>query len=117
MSDHKQLVTSRVDEVGKVLVSLSHKIHANPETAWQEFESAAAVAKVLRDNGFDVTEQVCGLPTAFKAEFGKGDLTVALCAEYDALPGLGHACGHNIIASSSVGAALALASVADELNL
>ena len=117
VSDHKQVVLNRVDEVGKVLIALSHKIHSNPETAWQEFESSAVVAKTLRDHGFDVVEQVAGLPTAFRAEFGTGDLTVALCAEYDALPGLGHACGHNIIASSSVGAAIALASVANDLNL
>ena len=117
LTETKTKVQNRVSEVSKTLLELSHWLHAHPETAWQEFESAAAVAKVLRDNGFDVTEQVCGLPTAFRAEFGTGDLTVALCAEYDALPGLGHACGHNIIASSSVGAALALASVAEELNL
>ncbi|MDP4667074.1 MAG: M20 family metallopeptidase [Candidatus Nanopelagicales bacterium] len=117
MSDHKQVVVNRVNEVSNVLLALSHKIHANPETAWQEFESSAAVAKTLSDHGFDVVEQVAGLPTAFRAEFGTGDLTVALCAEYDALPGLGHACGHNIIASSSAGAAIALAAVANELNL
>lgn len=117
MSDHKQVVANRVNEVSNVLLALSHKIHANPETAWQEFESSAAVAKTLSDHGFDVVEQVAGLPTAFRAEFGTGDLTVALCAEYDALPGLGHACGHNIIASSSAGAAIALAAVANELNL
>ena len=117
MSDHKQSVISRVDEVSKELLSLSHKIHANPEVAWQEFESSAAVIKTLSDHGFDVVEQVSALPTAFRAEFGSGDLTVALCAEYDALPGLGHACGHNIIASSSVGAAIALASVARDLNI
>jgi amidohydrolase len=117
VSDQKQTVIDRVDVVGNVLIALSHKIHANPETAWQEFESSAAVAKTLSDYGFEVVEQVAGLPTAFRAEFGTGDLTVALCAEYDALPGLGHACGHNIIASSSVGAAIALTSVAHELNL
>ncbi|MSZ33518.1 MAG: M20/M25/M40 family metallo-hydrolase, partial [Actinobacteria bacterium] len=117
MSDHKNQVINRVNEVSKELLTLSHKIHANPEVAWQEFESSAAVIKTLSDHGFDVVEQVSALPTAFRAEFGSGDLTVALCAEYDALPGLGHACGHNIIASSSVGAAIALASVAKDLNI
>lgn len=117
MSDHKQTVINRVNEVSKVLLTLSHKIHANPEIAWQEIESSAAVVKTLGDHGFEVIEQVAGLPTAFRAEYGSGDLTVALCAEYDALPGLGHACGHNIIASSSVGAAIALAGVATDLNL
>lgn len=117
MANYKQEVINRVDEVSKVLLDLSHMIHANPETAWQEFESSAAVAKTLSDHGFDVVEQVAGLATAFRAEYGSGDLTVALCAEYDALPGLGHACGHNIIASSSVGTAIALAKVANELDL
>jgi amidohydrolase len=117
MSDLKQSVIDRVNEIGSVLLSLSHRLHGNPEIAWQEFESSAAVAKSLSDHGFDVVEQVSALPTAFRAEFGSGDLTVALCAEYDALPGLGHACGHNIIASSSVGAAIALSAVAKELNI
>ncbi len=117
MNEINSKIQSRVAKVNAPLLQLSHWLHAHPETAWQEFESAAAVANVLRDNGFDVVEQVSGLPTAFRAEFGSGDFTVALCAEYDALPGLGHACGHNIIASSSVGAALALASVAEELKI
>ena len=117
MNEVNNKIQKHVTELNKELVDLSHWIHAHPETAWQEFESSAKVANVLRDHGFDVVEQVSGLPTAFRAEFGTGDLTVALCAEYDALPGLGHACGHNIIASSSVGAALALASVADELKI
>ena len=117
MSEVNNKIQKRVTELNQELVDLSHWIHAHPETAWQEFESSAKVANVLRDHGFDVVEQVSGLPTAFRAEFGSGDFTIALCAEYDALPGLGHACGHNIIASSSVGAALALAGVADELKI
>ena len=117
MSEINSKIQSRVAELNTTLLELSHWLHAHPETAWQEFESSAAVTNVLRDNGFDVVEQVSGLPTAFRAEFGSGDFTVALCAEYDALPGLGHACGHNIIASSSVGAALALASIAEELKI
>jgi len=117
MSQVNNKIQVRVTELKSELLDLSHWIHAHPETAWQEFESSAKVANVLRDHGFDVVEQVSGLPTAFRAEFGSGDFTIALCAEYDALPGLGHACGHNIIASSSVGAALALAGVADELKI
>jgi amidohydrolase len=117
MSEINSKIQGRVAELNATLLELSHWLHAHPETAWQEFESSAKVANVLRDHGFDVVEQVSGLPTAFRAEFGSGDFTVALCAEYDALPGLGHACGHNIIASSSVGAALALASIAEELKI
>ena len=117
MSDAKKKVIAKVAELGPKLIELSHWIHAHPETAWNEVESAAHISKFLRDFGFEVTEKVSGLETAFRAEFGSGDLTIALCAEYDSLPGLGHACGHNIIAASSVGSALALAAVADELKI
>jgi amidohydrolase len=71
----------------------------------------------LSDNGFDVTDAYCGLDTAFAARTGSGELHFALCAEYDALPGLGHACGHNLISAITVGAALALAPVVDDLGL
>lgn len=117
MSNSKSVVQSRIAELAPKLLELSHWIHAHPEVAWKEFESSAHISKFLREFGFEVTEQVSGLETAFRAEFGSGELTIALCAEYDSLPGLGHACGHNIIASSSVGAALALASVAKELDI
>ena len=117
MSNSKAAAQNRVSEIAPLLIELSHWIHSHPEIAWQEFESSAQISKFLREFGFDVTEQVAGLETAFRAEFGTGELTIALCAEYDSLPGLGHACGHNIIASSSVGAAIALASVASELDL
>lgn len=117
MSNAKSVVQSRIAELAPKLLELSHWIHAHPEVAWKEFESSAHISKFLREFGFEVTEQVAGLETAFRAEFGSGELTIALCAEYDSLPGLGHACGHNIIASSSVGAALALASVAKELDI
>ncbi len=99
------------------LVDLSHRIHAHPETAFTEHRSAAAVAELLDAGGFDVTEGVCGLPTALSARAGDGPLVVAICAEYDALPDVGHACGHNIIAATAVGAGLALAPLADRLGL
>ena len=117
MSDSKALVKNRISEIAPKLLELSHWIHAHPEIAWQEFASSAYLSKFLREFGFEVTEQVAGLETAFRAEFGEGELTIALCAEYDSLPGLGHACGHNIIASSSVGTAIALAAVAKDLNI
>jgi len=99
------------------LVALSHAIHARPELAFEETFASAATADLLASGGFEVTRGVAGLPTAFDAQYGSGDLVIALCAEYDALPEIGHACGHNIIAASAVGAGLALASVADELGL
>ncbi len=116
MTNHKSAVIANVDAMGDDLLALSHWIHAHPETAWNEVESSKHLAEHLSARGFAVETNFCDLPTAFKATFGHGDLTIAFCAEYDALPGLGHACGHNIIASASVGAALALAPLADELN-
>ncbi|NQX29300.1 amidohydrolase [Microbacteriaceae bacterium VKM Ac-2854] len=99
------------------LVGLSHAIHADPELSWQEHNAANRVAEMLRENGFDVTVGAYGVPTAVEAICGEGDLTVAICAEYDALPGVGHACGHNVIAAAGVGAALALAPLAREAGL
>ncbi|GAT12413.1 M20 family metallopeptidase [Mycolicibacterium novocastrense] len=99
------------------LVELSHSIHAEPELAFAEHRSCAKTQALVAEYGFDVTQAPAGLETAFRAEYGSGPLVVGICAEYDALPGIGHACGHNIIAASAVGTALALAEVADRLGL
>ncbi|MFF0464878.1 amidohydrolase [Streptomyces mexicanus] len=107
------VVRARADR----LVALSHSLHAEPETALQEYRSAAKIADLLADEGFTVAAGVGGLPTALTATRGSGDLVVALCAEYDALPGIGHACGHNVNGAAAVGAALGLAAVADDLGL
>jgi amidohydrolase len=109
----KDALERRLDD----LVELSHAIHARPETAFQEHYAAGRLAEILSDNGMRVESGICDLPTAFSARAGDGPLVVALCAEYDALPSVGHACGHNIIAASSVGAAVALGAVADDLGL
>ena len=114
------LVRRVVDDVhGRAdsLVDLSHRLHADPEPAWEEERSSVAVAELLEAAGFTVRRGVNELPTAVRAEYGDGPLTVVVCAEYDALPGMGHACGHNIIAASSVGTACALAGVADDIGL
>src|ERR1700690_4412207 len=111
----------RVDDFvrrrGADLVELSHAIHAEPELAFAEHRSCAKTQALVAERGFEITAAAGGLDTAFRADFGSGQLAVGVCAEYDALPGIGHACGHNIIAASAVGAALALADVADELGL
>ncbi|NEW41123.1 M20 family metallopeptidase [Nocardia cyriacigeorgica] len=99
------------------LIALSHSIHAEPELAFEETRSVAKVIAPLAARGFDIETGVAELPTAFRATYGSGELTVGLCAEYDALPELGHACGHNIIAASTAGAALGLAEVADALGI
>ena len=102
---------------GVDLVELSHAIHAEPELAFAEHRSCAKAQVLVAERGFDITAAAGGLDTAFRAEFGSGPLTVGICAEYDALPEIGHACGHNVIAASAVGTALALAEVADDLGL
>src|SRR3954462_3561160 len=99
------------------LVALSHSIHAEPELAFAEHRSCAKTQALVAEYGFEITLAPGGLATAFRADYGSGALVVGICAEYDALPGIGHACGHNIIAASAVGTALALVQVADELGL
>jgi amidohydrolase len=115
--DLKHAARERFEKSREKLVALSHRIHSNPEVGFEEKQSSAWTAQALSDAGFDVEMGVCDLPTAFIARAGKGPLHVALCAEYDSLPGIGHACGHNIIAATSVGAALAAAQVADDAGL
>ena len=99
------------------LIALSRDLYDHPEVAWEEVRSAQRVASMLSDSGFDVDDGYCGLDTAFAARRGTGDLHIALCAEYDALPGLGHACGHNLISAITVGTAHALAPIVDDLGL
>jgi len=115
--DAKTAARARFDEVRDDLVDLSHRIHANPELAFEEVKAARWLADALEDAGFAVERGACELPTAFIARAGSGPLHVAICAEYDALPGIGHACGHNIIATAALGAGIAAAKVADDIGL
>jgi amidohydrolase len=105
------------DRAADRILALSHDLHAHPEIAWEEERSCARVAGALADAGFAVQENFTDLPTAFLARRGTGPLHLAVCAEYDALPGMGHACGHNVIAAISTGAALALAPHVDDLGI
>ena len=117
MSDHKDAAQAAIDDRLDELVRLSHEIHDRPELSFEEFHSSALAAGALAEGGFTVTSGTADLPTAFTAEAGTGPLVLVICAEYDALPDIGHACGHNIIAASAVGAGLGLLPVADELGL
>jgi len=115
-SELKQAVCAAVDDIREELLRLSHGIHAKPELAFEEREAAALLIESIRRSGLEVETGAYGLPTAFAADFGSGDAgCVAVLAEYDALPEIGHACGHNIIASAGVGAGLALFALADHL--
>jgi amidohydrolase len=113
----KQRVMAEVDRRRDELIHLADELHANPEVAFEEFESAALLGCTLEENGFAVEQGVAGLETAFVATLrGRDDApTVAFLAEYDALPGLGHACGHNLIGASAIGAGLAMKTVLSEL--
>ncbi|MCS4594250.1 M20 family metallopeptidase [Brevibacterium sediminis] len=113
----KDRVAARISEVAPRLIELSNSLHDDPELGWQEFRSSAAVAEVLAEHGFTVERPYLGLETAFRATFGSGEFTIGFLAEYDALPGLGHACGHNLIAAMSVGGAIGLAEAAGELGI
>ncbi len=110
-------VGGRVDELAPALVALSHEIAADPELAYEEHRAAARCADLLEKHGFAVERGAYGQPTAFAARLGSSGPHVVVCAEYDALPGVGHACGHNVIAASAVGAGLALAPLVEAAGL
>jgi amidohydrolase len=113
----KDAARATVDRDADTLVALSHRIHAHPELKFEEEQSSAWTAGALADAGLPVESGIADLPTAFASRFGTGSLHVAICAEYDALPGIGHACGHNMIAAMAVGAGRALAPLVDDLDL
>ena len=109
-------VVSAVDSMRDELLALSHVVHGEPELALEEFKAAARLSEAVAGHDIAVTHEAFGLPTAYAAEFGKqGGPTVAILSEYDALPGIGHSCGHNIIASSGYGAAIALSKLGARL--
>ena len=99
------------------LQAISKWMYENPETAYEEHESSAKLANFVGSNGFEVIYPAYGLDTAFEATAGTTGPRVVICCEYDALPDVGHACGHNIIATSSVGAGVAISGLADELGI
>jgi amidohydrolase len=111
----KKEVCATVDRLARELLEVSHEIHAHPELAFEEVRASALLAETARARGLDARQNVYGLETAIEARFGSAGPTVALLSEYDALPGIGHACGHNIIATTALGAALALADLGARL--
>ena len=107
----------RFQGIEKDILGLSHRIHANPELGFEEEKASNWLAEMLAEAGMDVKLGICDLPTAFVARAGNGPLHIAICAEYDSLPGIGHACGHNMIAAMAAGAGIAVAKVADYAGL
>ncbi|KAG5950998.1 hypothetical protein E4U53_004007 [Claviceps sorghi] len=113
----RELVSSHLDEQSPDLQRINQALHGRPEPAYHEFHAHDTICDLLEARGFAVERKTYGLETSFEATAGSGGRLVVVCAEYDALPGLGHACGHNLIATSSVAAFLGAARVLQRLSL
>ncbi|MQF69869.1 M20 family metallopeptidase, partial [SAR202 cluster bacterium AD-804-J14_MRT_500m] len=113
----KEAAQAEIKSIRNQLIDLSHKIHSTPEIGFEEYQASLWLSDMLSKSGFTVQTGICDLPTAFSARSGNGPLHIAICAEYDSLPGIGHACGHNIIAAAAVGAGIAAAKIADDVGL
>ena len=112
----KANVIGEIDARYRELGDLSKKLHDNPEIAFEEHQASDWLAEYLEKNGFNVEKGICKLPTAFRGRYGTGQPVIAFLAEYDALPKIGHACGHNLIATSAVAAGMASKRAVDELG-
>ncbi len=115
--DAKSGAQEKFKTIQQDVLALSHRIHAHPELGFEEEKACGWLADALDGAGFQVQRGVTGLETAFIAKAGHGPLHIGICAEYDSLPEIGHACGHNMIAAMAVGAAIAAAKVADDAGL
>lgn len=113
----KKTIETSVARDAALLISTSHDIHDHPELSFQEKRSARVLGSLAQERGFTVSYGKYGIDTSFEAVYGTGDFRVVVCAEYDSLPNIGHACGHNIICTAALGAAFALKELADDLNL
>jgi len=116
LDEAKQRLGAEVDARADMLLDVSHRIHANPELNYEEHFAHDLLTEVIEGDGLTVTRGAREIPTAFEARAGESGPTIAVLCEYDALPGVGHACGHNVIAAAGLGAGLAAAALADELG-
>jgi amidohydrolase len=116
LSDVKARLAAEIDRRADLLVDVSRQIHARPELNFEERFAHELLTGVLDREGLEVTPSARGVETAFEARAGSDGPLVAVVCEYDALPGIGHACGHNIIAAAGLGAGLAAAALADEVG-
>ena len=113
----KERLAAEVDKRADVLIDASHQIHEHPELCYEEHFAHDLLTGLLEAEKLDVERHAFDLDTAFIARAGSGDgPTIAVLCEYDALPGIGHACGHNIIGTAGLGAGVAAAALADELG-
>ena len=113
VSELKQRACDRIDEVAQDLVDASHHIHQNPELNFEEHIASELLTRVSNKHGMTVEKNMFGCDTGFAGDIGSGS-TVCIMSEYDALPEIGHGCGHNIIAAAGLGAAIGLALVAND---
>ena len=109
----KERARAAVDSAADELIRISREIHSHPELALQEHHAFAQLVPFLEERGFAMQTGVYDMETAFRGEWGHGPTTIAICAEYDALPEIGHACGHNLIATAGIGAAAGLIAAID----
>ena len=114
---HKKAAEAAFTSIEEELQEISKWMFENPEIRYQEFESSRRIASYLQDKGFVVEHPAYGLETAFAANVGNEGPRVVICCEYDALPEVGHACGHNIIATAAIGAGVAVAGLASDLGI
>jgi len=114
MEKAKVSVIEEIDARRQQLSELSLKIHSHPELGFKEVQAAAWLTHYLEENNFSIERGICELPTAFRASYGQGKPAIAILAEYDALPELGHACGHNLIATCAIAAGVASRRVVDQ---
>lgn len=112
----KERIVAEVDRRANLLIDASHQLHANPELAFEEHFAHDLLSGIIEADGLTVERHAYGLETAFASVAGADGPTIAVLCEYDALPGVGHACGHNIIGTAGLGAGLAAAALADELG-
>lgn len=116
MDNLKEDVKNKIDKISNELINISLTIHNNPELGFHEKKASSLLINFLDSKGFKVKKNIANIPTAFKASYGRGNPKIALLAEYDALPKIGHACGHNIIAAIAVGAGIASKRAIDNLG-
>jgi amidohydrolase len=113
VTELKRRVIEAIDSRDEKLIEISHAVHEHPEVAFDEYFAHATLTDALQAEGLPVVRSAYDVETAFSVEIGSGDFCVAIVCEYDALPGIGHACGHNVIAAAGLGAGVALAPIAE----
>lgn len=112
----KKDIVDRVEKYRKELIALSLQIHGDPEVGWYEDKASGWIVDYLAKHEFKTERGICDLPTSFRATFGQGKPVIAFLAEYDALPDIGHGCGHNIIACSAVGAGIGAKVISEQTS-